>query len=58
MCIYCENENIKASDLKLNDLFIVTSAQYTYVGDGELHYMPLHFCPNCGEKLGGNKHEA
>lgn len=51
MCKYCENFEVDYSKLKIDDIFITTTAKYTFVGDGKEYYIPLNFCPNCGREL-------
>ena len=51
MCKYCENFELDNSKLKLGDVFITTTARYTFVGDGREYNIPLNFCPNCGREL-------
>lgn len=51
MCKYCKNFEVDYSKLKIDDIFITTTAKYTFVGDGKEYYIPLNFCPNCGREL-------
>lgn len=51
MCKYCENCSKPLSELKLGDIFIISNAKYTEVGDGAPHTIPTVYCPACGEKI-------
>lgn len=51
MCIYCENYKKHPSELKLGDIFVISLAKYTEVGDGAPYSIPMNYCPVCGEKL-------
>ena len=55
MCEYCENEDKLPSELEIDDVFIVSSAMYTRVGDGTPWIIPTNFCPNCGRELKRHK---
>lgn len=51
MCGYCENYEKHISEMKLDDVFIMSNAKYTLVGDGQTYSIPLNYCSNCGRKL-------
>ena len=51
MCGYCENYGKNGTEMKLGDVFIVSNAKYTFVGDGRPYSIPLNYCPNCGREL-------
>ena len=51
MCEYCKKFNVPFEDLALGDIFILQSAQYSYVGDGAPYSVPLRYCPACGSAL-------
>lgn len=49
MCRFCRNYNKK--NLLVDEILIIASAKYTYVGDGKEYPIPLNYCPYCGNKL-------
>lgn len=51
MCAYCENVDKHPSEMELDDVFIVSPAMYTRIGDGTPWIIPTNFCPNCGREL-------
>ena len=57
MCRYCKNWNTPYRNLRLGDVIIVACPKYTSVGDGAEHGVPMLYCPNCGEKMGGDSHD-
>ena len=50
-CEYCKNHATKPSELKTGEPFIISTAKYTFVGDGKEYDVPLKHCPACGRKL-------
>lgn len=51
MCEYCKAYFNVISYQHLGDIFIISPALFTFVGDGESYPVPMRFCPNCGEKI-------
>lgn len=52
-CEYCKNHGTKPSELKTGEPIIISTAKYTFVGDGQEYDVPLRHCPACGRKLEG-----
>ena len=51
VCAYCRNHATKPSELKTGEPIIISTAKYTFVGDGQEYNVPLKHCPACGRKL-------
>lgn len=54
MCRFCKNWNTPCRNLQLGDVIIVGCAKYTRVGDGAERGVPMLYCPNCGDRMGGD----